>query len=372
MKFHLPYLLLSISILSSCIQFKVDVLKPDIVTKIQIGSAPFHIQAELVNNVLTNVPLTIPYQSGTSYLVDTRNSLIKAFDNQGELEYILGNPDLPPNPEISHYKYKFGTIGNITIDSGQNLYIQNRIGSKNSLDSNNDQESLFKKYSGSFDTSATSPLPSFVLKMSSKGIVSSILGATGKNTEPFRFIEYMLSPDEDEIFIYHKFAEEMRLTYFKEEKVIGEIRESNLDVYKSPDNSEYQIQLDKMYPIESGEYALVSLSYYSKGETRFKFRRIYKVNFNEPTKTILLKEIQDPNEILFSVCDNNEFYIWETEDKGESVRLQVHDKDGNHINNKRLEFNPPRGQWRETFTDAEDNIYSIRIRAGYLELYRWR
>ncbi|NCN09542.1 MAG: hypothetical protein GW938_06815 [Leptospira sp.] len=372
MKFHLSLLLLPIPILTSCIQFKVDDLKPDIITKIQIGNEPSHIQAELVNNVLTNVPLTIPYQSGTSYLVDTSNSLIKGFDNQGELEFILGNPDVPGNSDITHYKYKFGTIGNITIDSGQNLYIQNRIGSKSNLDSNNDQELLFKKYSGSFDTSGSSPLPSFVLKMNSKGEVSSILGATGKNTEPFRFIEYMLSPDEDEIFIYHKFAEEMRLTYFKDETVKGEIRESNLDVYKSTENTEYNIKLDKMYPIESAEYALVSLSYYSKGETRFKFRRIYKVNFNEPSKTILLKEIQDPNEILFSVRDNNEFYIWETEDKGNSVRLQVHDKDGNHINNKRLEYSPPRGQWRETFTDSEDNIYSIRIRAGYLELYRWR
>ena len=372
MKFQFNFLIILFFISESCIQFKVDVLNPDLVTKIQIGTKPTTIQAEVVNHVLTNVPLTIPYHSGTTYIVDTNHSLIKAFDNRGELEFVIGNPEFTVPDEIQHIKYKFGTIGSITIDPGQNLYIQNRIGLKANSEANNEQDQLFKKYSGSFNIQGTSPLPSFIVKMNSKGTVIAILGASGKNTEPFRMVEYMLSAEEDELFIYHKYAEEMRLTYYKDESVDSEIRESNLDVYKSPDNTEYQIKLDRMYPNLTGEYALVSMSYFSKSDTRFKFRRIFKVSFKEPTKTTLIKEILDPNEILFSVRDNNEFYIWETEDKGHSVRLQVHDSEGNHFNNKKLEDQIPRGQWRETYTDGDDNIYSIRIRAGYLELYRWR
>jgi hypothetical protein len=371
MKFQLFSLSIFL-IFSTCIQFKVDVLEPDLVTKIQIGQEPTHLQTKVVNNVLTNLPLTIPYQSGLSYLTDIQNSLIKGFDSQGNLDLIIGNLDSPLPSSVDHYKYKFGNIGNVVLDSGDNLYIQNRFGNKEGLDQSKEQENLFKKYSGSFEVSASSPLPSYILKMDKKGNVLSILGASGKNTEPFRFIEYMIAAKEDSLFVYHKLSEEMRLTYYNEENLEGEIRESNLDLFQKDDAKLFQIHLDTMLPHPSGAYALVSLSYYNKADNRFKFRRIFQVNFQDPKKTILLKEIQDPGEILFSVRENNEFYIWETEDKGNSVRFQVHDAEGNHVNNKRLDFTPPRGQWRETFTDAKDNIYSIRIRSGFLELYRWR
>ncbi|WCL48092.1 LIC_12708 family protein [Leptospira sp. GIMC2001] len=361
-----------LSLFLGCIQFKVDVLKPDLITKIQIGSETSNLQVEVVNNVLTNLPLTIPFQSGTAYLTDTKRSIIKGFDSQGELETIIGSMETPPIAGVNLSKYRFGTLGLITLDSNQNLYIQNRFGNKEGLDGTKEQDNLFKKYSGSFETSGQSPLPSYIIKMNSRGEIKSVIGASGKNTEPFRYIEFIQATDSGKLFVYHKIAEEMRLSYYQDEELKSEIREGSLDIFKSGISNEYVISLDKIYPQPAGEYALASISYYSKGDNRFKFRRIYKIDFDKPTQTVSIKEIQDPAEILFSVRENDEFYIWETEDSGASVRLQVHDPEGNHINNKRLVFTSPRGQWRETFTDGRDNIYSIRIRAGFLELHRWR
>jgi len=162
----------------------------------------------------------------------------------------------------------------------------------------------------------------------------------------------------------------MRLSYFLEGELKGNIKESSLSVFFDPEAKELDITMDRVLPHPQGEYVLASFSYFSKKDKRFKFRRIYRCDFSG-SKGQLKKEIQDPSEILFCVRSNDEFYIWETEDQGNSIRLQVHDSDGNHTNNKRIPFTPPRGQWRETYTDAEDNIYSIRIRGGSLEVYKW-
>jgi hypothetical protein len=365
-------LILSPLFLIYCIQFKVDTLSPDNLTRISIGNNPENINVEIVNNVLTNIPIQIPYRAGKVYIADNKNASIKAFDSQGNLDSVIGRTDLEFPSNTSLYSYKFGNIGHISIDSDDNLYIQNRFGKKEDLTLIPKEEDIYKKYSGTFDPSPTAPLPSYIIKMDRKGVAEAILGANGKNTEPFRYIEFMLATQDDYLFVYHKMAEEMRLTFIKGNNLAGEIRESQLNIYQKDEFKDLQIILDRMVPHPDGNYALVSFSFYNKSDKRFKFRKIFRVAFEKPTEAIAIKEIQDPSELLFSVLENEEFYIWETEDGGNSIRLQVHSSEGNHINNKRLPIDPPRGQWREIYSDGQENILSIRVRAGFVELYRWR
>jgi hypothetical protein len=249
------------------------------------------------------------------------------------------------------------------------LIVQNRISSKG-MELPPGAETLYKSYSGAFSTQGATILPSFLVQISQKGVVRFMLGASGKNTEPFRYIEYIAPGDGDKLFVYHRTAEEMRLTFYEDGELKGNLKESTLDVFSSPEAKEFDITLDKLLPHPDGDYVLGSFSYFSKKDKRFKFRRIYRYQFDSKTSEFI-KEIQDPSEILFSIRNNQDFYIWETEDGGNSIRLQVHDKTGNHTNNKRLPFSPPRGQWRETYTDLFDTIFSVRIRQGALEIYRW-
>lgn len=371
MKFQITFLLLPFFLLN-CIQFKVDTLGSDILSRISIGNEPENINAEVINNVLTNIPMHLPYRSGNVFVADNKNASIKAFDSQGNLDFVIGRTDLEYPPTTSLYKYKFGNIGHITIDSDNNLYVQNRFGKKEDLTLIPKEEDIYKKYSGTFDPSPNSPLPSYIIKMNRKGEVESILGAKGKNTEPFRYIEYMLATRDDYIFVYHKISEEMKLSFIKENNLVGEIRESEIGIYGKEEFKDLQIILDNMIPHPTGNYALVSFSFYNKSDKRFKFRKIFKVDFANPKLAKPIKEIQDPAELLFSIMDNDDFYIWETEDGGNSIRFQVHNSEGNHINNKRINIEPPRGQWREIYIDGQENILSIRIRAGFVELYRWR
>ncbi|GBF49296.1 putative lipoprotein [Leptospira ryugenii] len=322
-----------------------------------------------MNQVLTNVPLSLPVTGNLLALADNKHSIIKLFDRNGRLEASLGNPDFKPISGIPHYPFRFGGIGIVALTEDGDLIVQNRIASK-ATETTEETDSVFKSYSGSFSTKGSTILPSFLVQISQKGVVKYLLGASGKNSEPFRYIEAVIPGEGDKLFVYHRIAEEMRLTYFDEGELKGNIRESLLPVFTSPEAKDFDITLDKMLPHPEGEYVLASFSYFSKKDKRFKYRKIFRYTFGGKDD-IFVKEIQDPSEILFSIRNNNEFYIWETEDQGNSVRLQVHDQEGNHINNRRLPFAPPRGQWRETYTDSDDTIYSVRIRSGALEVYRW-
>ncbi len=362
-------LFLLLLVLFSCMRFRVETLREDLVTRIPLGTATETWEGVVVNQVLTNVPLTIPVAGSVVALVDSKHSVIKLFDQKGRLEATIGNPDFKPAADIPHYPFRFGVIGLVAVQSDGDLIVQNRISPK-SPEAKALDENLYKTYSGTFSTAGSPVLPSFLVQISQKGVVKSVLGASGRNSEPFRYMEALIPGDGDRLFVYHRIAEEMRLTYFEEGELKGNIKESALSVFNGNEIKELDITLDKILPHPEGDYVLASFSYYSKKDKRFKFRRIYRYSFLGENG-ILKKEIQDPSEILFSVRGNHEFYIWETEDQGNSIRLQVHDAEGNHINNKRLPFTPPRGQWRETYTDSEDNIFSIRIRKGSLEIYKW-
>ncbi|MEM7184955.1 MAG: hypothetical protein AAF518_28940, partial [Spirochaetota bacterium] len=93
--------------------------------------------------------------------------------------------------------------------------------------------------------------------------------------------------------------------------------------------------------------------------------------FNQKQPETLLKEIKNPSDVLFAIKQNGEFVIWETRKDALSVKLQIHDKQGNYISNQKITFSKPRKNWRETYMDGNDKIYSIYLEDKKLELYSW-
>jgi hypothetical protein len=355
---------------SNCVRFKIDNLKPILLGKIKIGTDLTEVEGHVVNNALINIPFRIPINANRLYITDYNNSYVKVYGNDGDLDFIIGNVPSKNNLKIKVLNQKLGKIGLIAVSSEDDLFIQNRISTGEVVEEQK-KENSFAKNTGYFDTKEKESIASYLLHLDSKGKMVSIIGVSGKNSEPFRYIESIYAYDKNRLAVYHKFAEQMQLNYYINDELVGSIKEGNLNIFTGPDSNDYKIKLDTIIPHKDGDYALVSFSFIGKKDSRFKFRRIYKYNFDTVEPESLLKELQYPSEILFSVSGNREFLIWETENKGESVKLQVHDKDGNHINNKRLQFPSPRLNWRETYMDENDNIYSIKTSSGYLELYSW-
>lgn len=361
------FILISIT---NCVRFKIDNLKPTLLSKIKIGTDLSEVEGMVINNALLNIPFRIPINSNRLYIADYNNSYVKVYGSDGDLDFIIGNVPSSNNLKVKVLNQKLGNIGLLAVSSEDDLYIQNRI-SSDSAPIVETKTNSFTKNTGYFDTKEKESIASYLLHMDSKGKMVSIIGVTGKNSEPFRYIENLYAYDKNRLAVYHKFAEQMQLNYYVNGDLVGSIKEENLKIFTSSESNDYKIKLDTIIPHREGEFALVSFSFIGKKDSRFKFRRIYKYSFNAVEPESLLKELQYPSEILFSVSTNKEFLIWETENRGESVKLQVHDKEGNHINNKRLQFPAPRLNWRETYIDENDNLYSIKTSSGYLELYAW-
>lgn len=368
MKTHLIVILLFIS-LSTCVRFKIDDMSPIVVARIRLGVELDKLQAEISNNSLVNVPIRIPINSDRFYITDYKNSLLKVFLRNGKLDYIIGKP-LQRTEDIKVMEMRLAVPGLVAVSEDDEIYIQNRISS--AISTNEEITNRFLLASGYFSMREYIHAPSYIQCINKNKDDIYIIGIEGKNSEPFRYIESMIAGANGTLFVLHKIADQMVLSYYSNGDLKGKITESELAIFQSEDIQKYNILLDNIIPNKNGDYALLSFKYSGKTDDRFKFRRIYQYEFNQVSPKILLKEFLDPSEVLFGVKGNGDFFIWETESGENSIKLQLHDKDGNHIKNKRLSFSMPRVLWRETYMDYKDNVYSLRIDAGFLEIYEWK
>ncbi len=364
-------LLICISLfgISNCIRFKVDELKLDLNGRIKIGEGIDKIEAKISNNAITNIPLHIPLSADRLFVTDIKNASIKVFLKNGKLDYVIGSPKMK-DEKVRFLNLKVSNPGAIAVSADDEIYIQNRVTQRK--EDSEEEIDPFTVSSGYFAFREPIYIPSYIIQIASSKEKTNVLGVSGKDSEPFGYIESMYAGDDGKLFVVHRKAEEFILSYYRKGKLIGNISESSLEIYQTPESKNYLIKLDKMLPDLSGSFAILSFSYIGKTDQRFKFRRIYKFTYNTTKETSLLKEFQDPSEILFGIKSNKEFYIWETENEGDAVKLKVHDSEGNHISNKKLVFPEPRTSWRETYMGYKDNIYSIKIDSGYLEIYEWK
>lgn len=367
MKYFLFFVLLFI--LNSCARFKVDDLNSTLLGRIKIGNQLQDVEGSIVNKIPINIPVYIPVNSGKIFISDFSNSLIKVFNNSGKLDYIIGSPNTKEET-LKILSYKFSLIGMMAISGDGDVYVQNRLITKDKKEVPK-EANIYQKNSGLLEVPNLVSLPSYILHINKSGTPESMIGVTGRNSEPFRNIEKIYAFQEKRLAVYYKHIAEYILGFYENGDLIGTIKESELQIVQGDESKKYSIKMDTIIPHKSGKYALVSFTYLSPEEDRFKFRRIYKFALDKTEPEKLLKEIYDPSEVLFAVKGNQEFLIWETEENGNSVKLQVHDDNGYHLNNKRMYFPPPRGNWRETYIDGMDNIYSIAIQDGYIEVYQW-
>lgn len=357
----------------SCSKFRVDDYNPYLFGRVKLGKDLKELQVNIVNRVPTNVPNQLAIVSGLLYVPDFEQSLIKAFNPDGELKFVIGYPKEKQNVDkIKTYNIKLGRIGLVTVSDSEDLFVQSRV-SREDVKTDKAPENIFAKKSGEFRTEAEEAIPSVILKINDSGkLVQTIYADGSGGSSPFGYVERMEAANNDQLFVFHRINGEMRLSIFDEAgKLKTRIDSSDFkDAFGT--GADITWYTDTILAHTDGDYALGSFSFYDSKSGRFKNRRIFRLDVKDK-KVTPIKEIQDPSETLYWVLSNDNFFIWETEvEEGNSIRLQVHDEDGNHVNNIRLNYPPPRGLWRETWMDTNDEIYSMKIRSGYLEIHKWK
>ena len=345
---------------TGCMRFKVENLNAGKIASFQIGSNRENIEAIIVNNILTNIPVTIPISSDMIFIPDYSQKIIKIFNYSGNYEGYIG----PLKPDSKNYTdVQFDTIGLVEVGPEDDIFVENRINNNKSKPSKTDP---YMSFSASF-TPDNLTMDSFIYHINDEGKVGGIIGVKGLNTEPFRGLEKIYPLADNRFAAYYQTEKGMTLTLYDKYQPIASMS-SNL-IHANAHIDGMEIVTDVIIPHISGEYALVSLAFYDIKTKRFKSRTIYKYTFND--EITQLKKIQDPSEVLFNVNEDHSFYIWESEPGSKSSRLQMHDAKGYHFNTLRLSYELPLGQWRNTWIDSSQNVFSTRIRNGFMELYRW-
>ena len=179
------FLLFVLITFSNCVRFKIDNLKPTLLSKIKIGTDLSEVEGVVINNALLNIPFRIPINANRLYIADYNNSYVKVYGSDGDLDFIIGNLPSKNNLKVKVLNQKLGNLGLLAVSSEDDLYIQNRISSDSSPVVETKTNS-FTKNTGYFDTKEKESIASYLLHMDSEGKMVSIFGVTGKNSEPFR------------------------------------------------------------------------------------------------------------------------------------------------------------------------------------------
>ena len=85
------FLLFVLITFSNCVRFKIDNLKPTLLSKIKIGTDLSEVEGVVINNALLNIPFRIPINANRLYIADYNNSYVKVYGSDGDLDFIIGN-----------------------------------------------------------------------------------------------------------------------------------------------------------------------------------------------------------------------------------------------------------------------------------------
>ncbi|MDX1957442.1 MAG: hypothetical protein SFU98_02660 [Leptospiraceae bacterium] len=349
-----------------CSRIKISELRPSLSTKLEFGTEIDQLDFKQSPNSYSNLPIQIGLNSGRIFFPDMEKSIIKVFYSNGNLDYVIGN--LPSKETFQRfYPIKLSNIGIVEASESDEIYIQNRVKVTVALQKESPELAIS---SGYFAPREMVFAPSYIFSISRDKSENFVIGEQGRNSIPFEYIESISAGEAGKLFVVHRRGGEYILSYFENGGLRNRILENSIKVFTEKEDTEYKISLEKFLPSRQGDFVYVCFGFTGVLDGRFKFRRIYKMEYGKLDSKILIKEFQDPSEVLFSMAPNSGFYLWETEKAG-TIKLLLHDKDGNHIKNIRLILPSQRNSFRETFT-RNDKIYSVKLDSEALEIYEWK
>jgi hypothetical protein len=379
------------------VRFKVDELSFNEEFSIPYGALPEQYNLKFRKNFPVNLPSEIYFNSDRVFLPNLEKGHIKILSKGGKLEMIIGRDLQPEDPKNKNLPYKIvafplSQVVRIIPGPDNSFYVQNRLTPEQKTEQVKKPSKQKKKkgkqkkpspYESSNNTqgwefSTLIPYGSNIIHFNEEGELISSIGQRGKNSAPFGYVEKILVDDEERLIVLHHFGLEKVLIWFdKKGKVIKEVSESNLNISLTEDDKQYTSEIENIIPFPDGEHFLASIAYRdknSKGEIQFrlKYRKIIKYSLNNPKNGTLILEISDPRETLFWTTADYGFYIWQNENTYKSIRLQVYNKEGTHINNKMFRFPNPTSFWRQIYADLDENIISLFSDGKKFSIYTWR
>ena len=328
--------------LFACNRWKVSKLNQDLLCHIKPGSSDGGISLVFRDNAdILDMTFNLRISDKTIYCADNESKRLLVLSKNGDLIRIIGPKSASTDKNYS--EFDFSTIGEITDDKDGNIYVQNKL----------------PKLTGNSEIS-----PSYILIFSKDGKLQETLGQDGLTNSPFYYIDNMFTDENNRLFVVSRTFESWSLSVFKDKK-----REyfSIFDKNSFSNSSGYNAVIEKIIPFRKNNSAIISVSFYDG--TRFKFRKIFRIEIENNSKLKEVTTLPDPKNELFTILEDKYLVFWEVE--GKDIRFVIWSFQENILNNLSIDLEEKKSYYDEILSDENGKIYSYSVSREGISIYAW-
>ena len=346
-------ILLILSTVLSCSQWRVSSMKPSKLLFIKNGSEPGFAYIKIDDNGLDSLSTYIGIFNSKILLTDNTMKRVQLLDSDGKVELLIGQTKPQPQSKIKQSNFNFNIMGSYTIDNKKNIYIQNRVTRTAAMPKPSQEETDFA--------------PSYILVFNKDGDLQYTLGQRGTPDLPFYYIEFLDIDKQGRLFVVSRSFDSWSVFRFDEKKRDYFINLSGLEFKEKEDSNIYTGKIENVKIFQNGENLLISVAYYH--ELRFKYRKVFEYSIKSGKIERLIITIPDPKNVLFNLADDKIIYFWNV-DKN-SVKFMLCNLDGNVLNNISLKIDDTNNLYSRIMSDKSGKFYSYHIRKDGIELLQW-
>jgi hypothetical protein len=338
----------------SCGQWKVTSYQSSKICSIPAGIMPGQVHIKVEDHGLLDLSFNVRLFGGKIYVSDNVLKRVQILDRDGKAQVLIGQKvPVPSGDSLIQSSFNFSVLGHIVADSDGNLYVQNRLMSRE-VGSGISEELDFS--------------PSYVLKFDGEGKLQYTLGKTGLPNIPFDYIDSLEIDRKDRLVVVSRKFNTWSVSRFN-----GKNRDFSVNFVKSDfrdreNNSVFQGKIDNVRIMRDGDMFLISVSYYSG--LRFKYRKIFNYSIQDSKITRTIMNIPDPKNELFSVVDNMHLYLWNV-DEGQT-KFAICNMEGNIVNNIHVKSTDRRVYFRDIQIDDSGMIYSYQVYRDRIDVMEWK
>ena len=330
--------------LFACNRWKVSKLNPDLLCHIKPGSSDGGINLVFRDNAdILDMTFNLRISDKAIYCADNESKRLLVLSKNGDIVRIIGPKSVSSDKNYS--EFDFSTIGEITDDKDGNIYVQNKL----------------PKLTGNSEIS-----PSYILIFSKDGKLQETLGQDGLTNSPFYYIDNMFTDENNRLFVVSRTFESWSLSVFKDKKrEYFSIFDKNS--FSESNTSGYNAVIEKIIPFRKNNSAIISVSFYDG--TRFKFRKIFRIEIENNSKLKEVTTLPDPKNELFTILEDKYLVFWEVE--GKDIRFVIWSFQENILNNLSIDLEEKKSYYDEILSDENGKIYSYSVSREGISIYAW-
>ncbi|MBI9103380.1 MAG: hypothetical protein JEY99_13260 [Spirochaetales bacterium] len=246
----------------SCAKGEIKLLEKETLFNIEYGRMEDQIDIGAAAENYSPRKNRITMQNGIFHISNGRSAKIMEFNSYGEILNLYYNSGENPEPVIltkqqqgeqtstrNVYAYPFKDVGEIAIDSGKRLYIDDRI-AENRVE---------------HDDGLGVPLDRIILQFNQSGEYIDYLGQEGSGGTPFSYIEKIRISDRDELIVFTRNTQGWKIFWFSSEGRPLYIVDINSDALPFPNEEEKEHSFADLETIESDQinrFLYIKIDYY--------------------------------------------------------------------------------------------------------------